>query len=343
VDTDVQSPSQLQAILPWHQALWQRLTGQQQQQRLPHALLLCGEPGLGKAQFSKALGQYLLCRQPSRHDQQLLSCGHCKSCLLSAQGSHPDLVEIAPEGPGKTIKVDQIRELVSTITLSAQQGGYRIVVLGPAEAMNTNAANALLKVLEEPGDRTLFVLYSHLPGRIVATIRSRCQTLALRLPDRDQAIEWLNQQEGVEGDVAELLNLAGGAPLAALALARSGSAEQRKNLYQALKLVVTGEANSSQAAEKLTKARSLDLLDWWLTLVQDLIRFKATQDADSIKSLTAQKMVVALSQRLSSQKMFEFADKIQQYREYLLSRNNPNERLLLEDLLIDWGDLFKAG
>jgi DNA polymerase-3 subunit delta' len=342
-DTDSQSPSQLQTILPWHQELWQRLTGQHQQQRLPHALLLCGEPGLGKAQFSKALGQYLLCRQPTLRDQQLLSCGHCKSCLLNAQGSHPDLVEIAPEGPGKTIKVDQIRELVSTITLSAQQGGYRIVVLGPAEAMNINAANALLKVLEEPGDQTLFVLYSHLPGRIVATIRSRCQTLALRLPDRDQAGAWLKRQEDVEGDVAELLNLAGGAPLAALALARDGSSELRKNLYQALKLVVTGEATSSQAAEKLTKARALDLLDWWLTLVQDMIRFKAIQDTACINSVTAQKMVVALSQRLSSQNMFEFADRIQQYRQQLMSRNNPNERLLLEDLLIDWGTLFRAG
>ncbi|MEH6822591.1 MAG: DNA polymerase III subunit delta' [Motiliproteus sp.] len=333
--------SRLQSVLPWQHDLWQRLTEQHRQQRLPHALLLCGEPGLGKAQFSKALGQYLLCQQPQQREGLLRSCGHCKGCMLNAQGSHPDLVEIVPEGRGKAIKVDQIRELVSTISLSAQQGGYRVVVLGPAEAMNINAANALLKVLEEPGSRTLFALYSHLPGRIVATIRSRCQAQHLSQPDRAQAIEWLNQQSDVEGDLAEMLNLAGGAPLAALELVMNGSAEQRKILYQALKLVISGEGSSSQAAEKLVKTRVLDLLDWWLILVQDLIRFQATQDPACINSLTAKKMIIALSQRLSAQQMFEFADRIQQYRHYLMSRNNPNERLLLEDLLIDWGNLFR--
>ncbi len=85
----------------------------------------------------------------------------------------------------------------------------------------------------------------------------------------------------------------------------------------------------------------LDLLDWWLILVQDLIRFQATQDPACINSLTAKKMIIALSQRLSAQQMFEFADRIQQYRHYLMSRNNPNERLLLEDLLIDWGNLYR--
>ncbi len=339
---DTESESQLLSVLPWQYRLWQRVTGQHQQQRLPHALLLCGEPGLGKAQFSKALGQYLLCQQPQQHESLLRSCGGCKSCLLNQQGSHPDLVEITPEAQGKPIKVDQIRELVATINLSAQQGGYRIVVLGPAEAMNVNAANALLKVLEEPGDRTLFVLYSHLPGRIVATIRSRCQTLYLPPPDRDQALAWLQQQPGIDAEVTEVLNLAGGAPLAALALAQHGSAEQRKNLYQALKLVVTGEGSSSQAAEKLAKIRLLDLLDWWSALVHDLIRFQATQDPACIHSLMAQKMVMALSQRLLAQQMFEFADRIQQYRQYLMSRNNPNERLLLEDLLIDWQILFQS-
>jgi len=339
---DTESESQLLSVLPWQYTLWQRLTAQHQQQRLPHALLLCGEPGLGKAQFSKALGQYLLCQKPRLSEQLLLSCGCCKGCLLNDQGSHPDLVEITPEAQGKPIKVDQIRELVSTVHLSAQQGGYRIVILGPAEAMNVNAANALLKALEEPGERTLFILYSHLPGRIVATIRSRCQVLHLPLPTRNQALAWLDQQAETDADATELLNLAGGAPLAALALAQNGSTEQRKNLYQALKLVISGDGSCSQAAEKLSKVRLLDLLDWWLILVQDLIRFQATQNPACINSLTAQKMIMALSQRLLAQQMFEFADRIQQYRQYLMSRNNPNERLLLEDLLIDWQLLFSA-
>jgi DNA polymerase-3 subunit delta' len=335
VETDV---AQLVQALPWQRQLWQRLVDQHNQQRLPHALLLCGDPGLGKAQLAKALGQYLLCQQP----QGDRACGQCKSCLLNQQGTHPDLIEIVPDEPGKPIKVDQIRALVGLITSSAQQGGYRVVTLGPAEAMNVNAANALLKVLEEPGERTLFALYSHIPGRIPATVRSRCQSLLLSTPDAEVARQWLSAQTDFDADPVESLQMSGGAPLAALEQVRSGSAEQRSALYQVLKHTASGQGNISQGAEKLAKADVLEQLGWWLTLVEDMARFKATEAPGLIRSRSAQNMIKSLSQRLSGRQIFEFADRIQQYRHFLISRNNPNERLLLEDLLIDWSKLFRS-
>ncbi|MEH6650620.1 MAG: DNA polymerase III subunit delta' [Motiliproteus sp.] len=340
--SETEQPSQLLTVLPWQRDVWQRLTDQHRQGRLPHALLLGGESGLGKAQFAKGLGQMLLCQQPQPLDGLQQHCGHCKSCLLNQQGSHPDLVVIEPEADGKAIKVDQIRTLINTVTSSAQQGGYRVIVLGPAESMNNNAANALLKVLEEPGAQTLFALYSHLPGRVSATVRSRCQSLPIAIPDEQIAADWLAQQPGFETDPLEPLRLAGGAPLAALEQALNGSSEQRKGLYQALKVMAMGEGSSTQIAEKISKTKSLDLLDWWLTIVQDMIRYRLTEDPDQVNTRTAKNLIVALSQRLTSQQMFEFTDRIQHYRQFLMSRNNPNERLMLEDLLIDWGKLFRS-
>ena len=339
--SETEPSSQLLSVLPWQRDAWLRLTGQHQQGRLPHALLLGGESGLGKAQFAKALGQVLLCLQPQQLDGLLQHCGHCKSCLLNQQGTHPDLVVIEPESDGKAIKVDQIRTLIDTVTSSAQQGGYRIIVLGPAESMNNNAANALLKVLEEPGSRTLFALYSHLPGRVSATVRSRCQSLPIVIPNPQVASDWLLQQPGLEGDPLESLKLAGGAPLAALEQALNGSSEQRKGLYQALKLMALGEGSSTQIAEKISKTQSLELLGWWLTIVQDMIRYQSTEDLEQINTRAAKNLITSLSQRLTSQQMFEFSDRIQHYRQFLMSRNNPNERLMLEDLLIDWGKLFR--
>ncbi|RDE24715.1 DNA polymerase III subunit delta' [Motiliproteus coralliicola] len=333
--TNSAAESQLLSPLPWQQSLWARLLDQHQQNRLPHALLICAAAGMGKEQLAIALGQYLLCQQPENGQ----ACGHCKSCLLSDQGTHPDLVRIAPDDVGKPIKVDQIRALVETITRSAQQGGYRVVVLGPAEEMNVNAANALLKVLEEPGDQTLFALYSHRPGRVMATIRSRCQSLSLPVPDTDAACDWLRQQAGFDGEPLEQLRLAGGAPMAALAQALEGQDEQRKTLYQTLKLIATQQLGPTQGSEKLAKLSLAAVLDWWLALVQDTLRYRLTDDADGINTLTAQKLIIGLSRRVNEQQMFEFADRIQQYRVNLMSRNNPNERLLLEDLLIRWGNL----
>ncbi|WP_421862969.1 DNA polymerase III subunit delta' [Motiliproteus sp.] len=332
---DAETETQLRLPLPWQKEVWGRLLDQHQQNRLPHALLFCASAGMGKEQLAIALGQYLLCQQPVEGN----ACGHCKSCLLSRQGTHPDLVRIGPEDVGKPIKVDQIRALVETITRSAQQGGYRVVVLGPAEDMNVNAANALLKVLEEPGDRTLFALYSHRPGRVMATIRSRCQSLSLTTPQIDSTCDWLRQQPGFEGDPQEQLRLAGGAPLAALAQAREGQAELRKTLYQTLKLIAMQQLGPTQGSEQLAKLPLGALLEWWTALVQDILRYRLTDNAEGINTLTAQKLVIGLSRRVNEQQMFEFADRIQQYRVNLMSRNNPNERLLLEDLLIRWGNL----
>ena len=204
-------------IYPWQQPLWQQLAGRSQH---AHAYLLHGPSGIGKRALAERLMAYLLCQSPSGLD----ACGNCKSCHLLAAGTHPDNFVLEPEEADKPIKVDQVRELVDFVVQTAQLGGRKVVLLEPAEAMNLNAANALLKSLEEPPANTLFFLMAHSPGRLLPTIRSRCRILRLRALDDADLTRALNAigAELPEDEARRrlLLDQAGGSVRDALMLTR---------------------------------------------------------------------------------------------------------------------------
>ena len=128
------------APLPWQAEAWARLGQQLSDSSLPHALLLAGTANSGKSRLALALARLLLCQAPSGG----LNCGKCHACELSASGSHGDLRWLQPEERGKAIKIDQIRDTVSFATKTANFGANKVVVIAPADAMNINAANALL-------------------------------------------------------------------------------------------------------------------------------------------------------------------------------------------------------
>lgn len=151
-------------------ALWESLTQAITADRLPHALLFDGPDGSGKLDLAHALAQRLLCETP-----QTFACQQCRTCLLFHAGNHPDFIEVLPEAPGKPITIAQIRALSTQLTQTIHQSNARVIVLHPADAMNRASANALLKNLEEPGQRTYFILVTAQPHRLLATVRSRCQ------------------------------------------------------------------------------------------------------------------------------------------------------------------------
>ena len=174
--------------LPWHRPQWQRVERGVREGRVPHALLLRGAAGNGKARFAARLAAALLCRSDNP------PCGACASCRLCAAGSHPDRFDVTIPEDRREIVVEQIRDLVHSVGLTARLGGYKAVIVNPAEQMNRHAANTLLKTLEEPPGATVFVLVSSNHALLPATIRSRCQMIDFPVADRDIALKWLRDR-----------------------------------------------------------------------------------------------------------------------------------------------------
>ncbi|TAL07340.1 MAG: DNA polymerase III subunit delta', partial [Porticoccaceae bacterium] len=260
---------ELSVPYPWHAAQWRELDALLRAGTLPHALLLAGAPDIGKFLFARAFASLVLCAEP--HGS---ACGRCRNCRLIAAGSHPDLVLIQPEEQGKAIRIDAIRELREFCAGRPHQGGWRVILIEPAEALNVNAANALLKTLEEPGERTLLILVSHEPGRLTPTVRSRCRLLRLPTPSVAQAGPWLKSQLSGETDVESLLVRAGRRPLRALLLVSGDLAGAFTRLQDLVIAVAEGSVVPAEAAA-VTASKHFDTgeaLEWLTDFIAARVR-----------------------------------------------------------------------
>ncbi|MFC5743440.1 DNA polymerase III subunit delta' [Dyella tabacisoli] len=235
--------------LPWHAEHWARLQARRQRDAMPHALLLVGPAGLGKRDFLQRFVHGLLCLQPQDGE----ACGQCRSCLLLAAGTHPDYVSLSfglrKDGVQRSeIVVDQIRELSARLSMSSQFGGWQVVSIDPADAMNAAAANALLKTLEEPSQQTLLLLVADAPWRLPQTIRSRCQRIEFQLPSHAEALAWL-QAEGVK-DAAAALDAAGGNPGLARAWGEQGALARRQEVRKDLAALAAGRGEAMEVVKR---------------------------------------------------------------------------------------------
>lgn len=256
----------------WQQAEWQHLNTQLAEGRLPHGLLVSGAAGIGKIRLVKAFAARLLCTAGGE-----FACGHCKSCHLLAAGVHPDLmwmtVEVNPKTnkPYTVIRVEQTRELVDFSSKAAQMAGWRVVVIEPAELLNVNAANAMLKTLEEPGSRTIILLVTSQPLSLPATIRSRCQALSLKTPAHTEALAWLKLDVRDEAKASLLLAIADGAPLAAQTLRDSQWFAERGHLLQSLLALAEGKDSALNAAKTWGSLGAEELLLALNSLLADIV------------------------------------------------------------------------
>lgn len=330
-------------LYPWQQKQWQHLLQRRQSGQLAHAFLFYGVEGLGKLDFARAFSELMLCVAPVADHP----CGQCRSCRLLQAGNHPDLLLLQPEEKSKVIKIDQVRSLSADFNQTAQQGGYKIAIIAPAEAMNLAAANALLKTLEEPTEETLLILVSAKPQSLPATIRSRCQTLAFLPPEKDMARRWLLEQ-GVdkaisEGNVDIILGLTDYAPLKALELAgNTNLLLVQQSWWVDLFKLLNSEIDPIVLASQYKETDLTLFCTYLLNLIGDLLKIRSTlsQYCTILCDENSLKVVQPLVEKINSDKLFAFFDKLLNLEKHLLLGINLNKQLVLEDLFISWVNLY---
>ncbi len=325
-------------IFPWQTKQWNLLWDAKKNNRLPHALLFAGAVGLGKMHFAEAFSAAVLCEQSVLQNK---ACGVCHTCGLVRAKSHPDLIRVMPEQAGQMIKIDQIRGVVNTSNETAMQGGYKIIIINPAQAMNQYAANALLKTLEEATPKTLFILISEQNLRLPLTIKSRCQKIIFQKPERQIALSWL-QSQAVSGDVdwGLVLNMAEGAPLQALALVEKGTMTLRQAIYSGLSDLSHGKADPLQLAAKWQEHDVVMVFNLLLYWARDLLRLQLTDQQAVLVNDDYRAVFSSLIQRLSQQNLIHFVELAQERYKQILNLQNLNRQLLLEELLIHWTNYY---
>ncbi|EKO3851306.1 DNA polymerase III subunit delta' [Vibrio harveyi] len=248
---------------PWLQPVWDNLKISLDSERVPGALLLQSEKGLAVEKLVELFSHSLLCQNYTSE-----ACGFCHSCQLTQSNCHPDLHWVKPEKEGKSITVDQIRACNRLAHESSQLNGYRVFIIEPAEAMNESASNALLKTLEEPGQKCLFLLVTQNHERLLPTIQSRCQQWVVATPSTEQAMSWMSEQ-GASQVPPYALKLNMGSPINTLEAAKSGELDE----YQAFEccLIETLSSPLSDVFRCATlMAKNPDkALDWAWYLLTD--------------------------------------------------------------------------
>jgi len=305
--------------LAWLDPVRDEFNERLQSGRLAHALLLSGPAGTGKQDFAVKMAAGLLCLEDC-----MPACGSCRSCQLLSTGAHPDFrlltFELNEKGNLRTeIVIEQVRSLISSLQLTTTISRRKVALLHPAEAMNRNAANALLKTLEEPPGDTVLILVSDDPRRLPVTIRSRCQSLHVRLPDITAALEWLVAECGYDTVEAEsALKAAASSPMRARDMLEDGSTEHYSLVNATLDELLRHGRSTGQAMAALAEVEPRQLWTWLSLCAAEKIH----------QNIDARKTAKLLSQLQAA------ADR----NRYLIS-TQVRKDLLLQDWLIQWARL----
>ncbi|MBF7687652.1 DNA polymerase III subunit delta' [Acinetobacter rathckeae] len=313
-------------VYAWQQETWQRLT-----LRFPdigHGILLYGKKGAGKKDFALHFVAWLLCldKKPQA------ACGVCASCQWLKSNTHPNYVHISTDDDSKQvhaqIKIDKIREIQPFVQQTVE--GWRVVLIEPAEALNTAAANALLKTLEEPGERTMIILLTDHLLKLPATIRSRLQRYALDRLSTEEAYTHVSQHapELNQHQIQLLLNLAYDMPLRALELAPQAWLEQRQALLHDWLSLVKHKNGLVRYANKWAKALSfIELCQMMQYLITDMIALKLNQQ---IKNIDLNFSDILSYYDLNT--LFNISHKLQDAKMYM--QQNIQSQLMIDDLFV---------
>lgn len=310
-----------------HQQQIKILKAAVEHQRVAHAYLFAGPDGIGKKLVAQAFARAFLCEAAN-------GCGVCAACTKIAAGSHPDFYTLEPDG--SAIKIDQIRTLQPQLALRSFAGRGKVCLIDSAELMTHEAANALLKTLEEPTAATLIILISGRPESLLATIRSRCQQVRFnRLPRRDLA-QHLEQVLGISAaDATVLAAVADGSFDKALGQHQDLYLKKRAGLIQSLSaLSPTSSIQTFELAQHLKTEKDLidEILNLFDIFFRDLLIYQHGQTEDQLINQDLLPLIHKQSCRLSTPQLFTKLDAVAQARHYL--SRNVNLHLTLDHMLM---------
>lgn len=336
-------------IYPWNEAVWKLLT--HQPDSVPAGLMLCGIEGLGKNALAVCFARFLLCGRE----------GERRAANVARQfdaGSHPDFHVVAPEAvtTGDTaphaqyarryltetpstdrkaksvIGVDQIRTLIDRLSRASHFGGAKVALLTPAESMNINAANALLKLLEEPPAGTTLILVAQDPTGIPLTVCSRCMRVEFKPPQLDVARSWLQSHYPELADPEILLGLTGNAPLAAVRLGKQAFLERRESMLTDLTAIIDGYGDPVGSAARWGQIGASEALKWLQGALLDLLRCRQSTVPPVLFNPDRIQHFQVLANRIHLRKVFKLLASVGEARRQI--GGTLDEALLLEGVLV---------
>jgi len=323
-------------IFPWQQNSWNFFNQYLIQDRVPQALLINGAKGLGKQQLAYSFAKSLLCNQRLSNAQ---NCGQCRSCKLFNAKTHPDFITVHSEEGKQIIGIDCIRELIIKLALKPQFESYRVVIIHSATELNKAAANAFLKCLEEPNERTCIILLTESLSKLPATILSRCQKMILTKPKMEIAQHWLAEQQVTENSRL-LLSLAQGAPLLAKEYAENDILPLRQQCFSDWLNVANRRANPVEIAEKWHKQQVSLIIFWLISWSTDLIKCFYQTQVINLSNPDLQISLQKLLDQLKLKDIYYFYDRLLQSRQRIDTQINV--QLMFEELLILWSQIIQG-
>jgi DNA polymerase-3 subunit delta' len=310
-------------IYPWLSDHWSFFMHRLNSDRLAHALMIEGAADSGKTSLARAMVERLLCR--GDQDQ---ACGSCRSCQLLTGGAHPDFFNLQPEEGSDVIKVDQVRGLISRLDLTTSISMRKVAYIHPAENMTAAAANALLKSLEEPTGNAVLILVSNNPSRLPITIRSRCQSIAVKQPDTSIVLDWLTDRSGKPRDrVSAALQAAGGSPLRAELYLDSPDMNAYDQVRESLATLLGRPATVSMVSARLGELNAADLWRWLSMCTGEMVKSRMT--GLSVNNLP-------VNSKLCDKNLLQLQKQADINRR--LSETPVRGDLLLQEWLINWAE-----